>query len=97
VFLEKSLWRGVGLRFVASCTQKPVQGVQYALIIIDDKYPKVGQRHSPHQHWTEICCSPRPAYRNAAFNASTAKKMPPSDKANNLAVALSFIASELLC
>jgi hypothetical protein len=37
------------------------------------------------------------AYRNAAFSASTAKKIPPSDKANNLAVSLSFIAPELLC
>jgi hypothetical protein len=38
----------------------------------------------------------RRAYRNAAFSASTAKKIPPSDKANNLVVALSFIAPELL-
>jgi hypothetical protein len=96
VFLEKCLWRGVGLRFVASCAQKPDQGVQYALIIIDDKYPKVGHAIPPHQTLDRNPLQP-PAYRNAAFSASTAKKMPPSDKANNLAVALSFIASELLC
>jgi hypothetical protein len=50
VFIEKSLWRGVGLCIVASCSQKTAQSVQYASIIIDDKYRKVGQRH----------CSPPP-------------------------------------
>jgi hypothetical protein len=50
-----------------------------------------------HVHFSGSHVQGRRAYRNAAFSASAAKKTPPSDKANNLAVALSFIASELLC
>jgi len=59
VLIEKSLRRGVGLRFVASCPQKPDQGVQYALIIIDDKYRKVGNAIPPSPNTGQKSASPR--------------------------------------
>jgi hypothetical protein len=46
-FIEKSLWRGVGLDFVTGSTQKTAQGLQHTLIIIDDENRKVLQRQSP--------------------------------------------------